>query len=64
MIDLDLEITLDAYCLVSLNEDTWIWHKRFAHASMDLIRKLTRKDLIVSLLKLNYIKDRICDLCQ
>ena len=37
MIDLDSKITLDASCLISLNEDTWIWHKRLAHASMDLI---------------------------
>ena len=64
MIDLDFKIILDATCLMSLNEDTWIWHKRLTHASMDLIRKLSKKDLVVSLPKLNYIKDRICDACQ
>ena len=53
MIDLDSKITLDASCLVSLNEDTWIWHMRLAHASMDLIGKLSRKDLVVGFLKLN-----------
>ena len=64
MVDLGLEITLDAYCLISLNKDTGIWHKRLSHASMDLIGKLLRKDLVVGLLKLNYIKNRICDICQ
>ena len=61
MIDLDFEITLHAYCLIIINEDTYIWHKRLAHTSVDLIGKLSRKDLVVGLPKLNYIKDRICD---
>ena len=64
MINLDSKTTLDASCLISLNEYSWIWHKRLAHASMDLIGKLSRKDLVVGLPKLNYIKDRICDACQ
>ena len=64
MIDLDLEIRLDASCLVSLNKDSWIWHKKHAYASMDLIGKLSRKDLVVNLPKLNHIKDGICDACQ
>ena len=29
-----------------------------------LDRKLLTKDLLISLLKLNYIKDKICDACQ
>ena len=61
MIDLNSEIALDASCLISLNDDTWIWHKRLAHASMDLIGKLSRKDLVIGLPKLNYIKDKMCD---
>ena len=64
MINLDLENSLNASYLVSLNEYSWICYKRLAHASMDLIGKLLRKDLVVDLLKLNYIKDRICDTCQ
>ena len=31
---------------------------------MDLIGKLSRKDLVIGLPKVNYIKDRICDACQ
>ena len=49
---------------VGKNKDTQIWHKRLAHASMDLIGKQLRKNLIVGLLKLNCIKDRICNACQ
>ena len=50
--------------MLSSNEDTWIWHKRHTHASMDLIGKLSRKDIVVGLPKLNYIKERICDAFQ
>ena len=60
MIDLDSKITLDASYLVSLNEDTWIWQKKLVDASMDLIGKLSRKDLVVGLSKLNYIKYQMC----
>ena len=42
MIDLDSRITLDSSYLISLNKDTWIWHKSLAYASMDLIAKLLR----------------------
>ena len=64
MTNLDFEITLDASYLISINEDIWIWHKRLTQASMDLVWKPSRKDLVVSLPKLNYIKDKICDACR
>ena len=58
MIELDSKVRLDASCFIILNKNSWIWHKRHVHASMDLIGKLSRKDLLIGLLKLNYIKDR------
>ena len=61
IINLDSKVTLDASCLVRSNEDTWIWHKRLAHASMDLIGKLSRKDIVIGLPKLNCINDKIYD---
>ena len=63
MINLDSEITYDASYLISLSEDTWIWHERLAHASTDLIGKLSKKNLVISLPKLNPMKDRIYDNC-
>ena len=45
MIDLKFEITFEATCLIILNKDTQIWDKRLARASMNFIRKLSRKDL-------------------
>ena len=63
MIDLDNKPNLDYKCLVSMNDNSWIWHKRFAHAIMDFINQLSKNDLVVSLPKLKFIKDKICDVC-
>ncbi|XP_060200433.1 uncharacterized protein LOC132628684 [Lycium barbarum] len=50
--------------LASMGEDPWMWHKKFGHASMRLIEKLARHDLVIGLPKLNYTKDHLCDSCQ
>ena len=49
---------------MSINDDSWIWHKRFAHASLNLIDKLSKNDLVVGLPKLKYVKDKIHNACQ
>ena len=64
MIDLEDKPYIDSKCLVSMNDDSWIWHKRFAHASMNLIDKLSKNDLVVGLPKLKFVKDKVCDACQ
>ncbi|XP_060170564.1 uncharacterized protein LOC132601497 [Lycium barbarum] len=51
-------------CLASMGEDPWMWHKKLGHASMRLIEKLTRHDLVIGFPKLNYTKDHLCDSCQ
>ena len=63
MIDLEDKPYTDCKCLASMNDDSWIWHKRFAHASMNLIDKLSKNDLVVGLPKLKYVKDKIYDAC-
>ena len=61
MVDLDSKSKLVPSCLVSLNKDSWLWHKLLDHTSIDLIGKLSKKDLVLALPKLDYIKDKICD---
>ncbi|XP_060187573.1 uncharacterized protein LOC132616852 [Lycium barbarum] len=51
-------------CLASMGEDLWVWHKNLGHASMRLIEKLARHDLVIGLSKLNYTKEHLCDSCQ
>ena len=64
MIKLEDKPYIDSKCLVRVNDDSWIWHKRFAHARMNLIDNLSKNDLVVSLPKLKYVKDKICNACQ
>lgn len=49
-------------CLVArnakINDSSWLWHHGLAHPSMDLLSKLIKEDLVVSLLKLNFEEDR------
>ena len=36
-------------CLVVVNNDVWLWHKRLRHASMHMILKLNKHDLVKGL---------------
>ena len=46
-------------CLSALNDkDSWLWHRRLAHASMDLISKLFTKNLVSGLPNLSFEKDK------
>ena len=55
-------------CLVAnnanSNESSWLWHRRLAYTNMDLISKLSRKDLVRGLSKLKYEINQICKACQ
>ena len=37
IIDLKCLAYQDVKCLVSVNSDSWLWHRRLGHASMDLL---------------------------
>ena len=50
-------------CLASVNDDTWLCHRRLGYASMHTISKLSKKNLVKGLPKLAYQKDLICDAC-
>ena len=47
-----------------VNEISWLWYRRLGHASMHTLSKLTAKDLVKDLSKLNFEYDHICDVCQ
>ena len=68
MVDLDDLPMKDGQCLVATSskciETSWLWHRRLGHASMYLISKLIRKDLVRDLPKLNFEKDKVCTACQ
>nr|XP_016514693.1 PREDICTED: uncharacterized protein LOC107831444 [Nicotiana tabacum] len=56
---------LDSHiCLASISDDPWLWHKKLGHASMHLIEKLSKHDLVIGLPKLNFSRNHVCDACQ
>jgi len=51
-------------CLLTKNEDSWLWHKRIAHIHMNHLNKLITKELINGLPKLKFEKDKVYKDCQ
>lgn len=51
-------------CLVALNDNSWLWHRRLAHVNFDLLNKVVSKDLVVGLPKIKLSKYHLCDACQ
>ncbi|GJR18447.1 retrovirus-related pol polyprotein from transposon TNT 1-94 [Tanacetum coccineum] len=38
----------------------WLWHRRLSHLIFDYINLLSKKDVVISLPKLKYVKDQLC----
>ncbi|GKC06518.1 retrovirus-related pol polyprotein from transposon TNT 1-94 [Tanacetum coccineum] len=43
---------------------TWLWHRRLSHLNFDYINLLSKKDVVISLPKLKYVKDQLCSSCE
>ena len=61
---IDLSTSNNLKCLVVSNEACWLWHRRLGHASMYLISKLVRLNLVRGIPQIKFEKDHICDTCQ
>nr|GEY76840.1 hypothetical protein [Tanacetum cinerariifolium] len=42
----------------------WLWHRRFSHLNFDYINLLSKKDVVIGLPKLKYVKDQLCSSCE
>ncbi|GJR64884.1 retrovirus-related pol polyprotein from transposon TNT 1-94 [Tanacetum coccineum] len=42
----------------------WLWHRRLSHLNFDYINLLSKKDIMIGLPKLKYVKDQICSSCE
>ncbi|GJV75998.1 retrovirus-related pol polyprotein from transposon TNT 1-94 [Tanacetum coccineum] len=42
----------------------WLWHRRLSHLNFDYINLLLKKDIVIGLLKLKYVKDQQCSSCE
>ena len=46
------------------NDISWLWHRRLGHASMNLMSKLIRKDLVRGLSKVRFETNKLCNAYQ
>nr|GEV46872.1 ribonuclease H-like domain-containing protein [Tanacetum cinerariifolium] len=53
-------------CLMAKATPTqaWLWHQRLSHLNFDYINLLSKKDIVIGLPKLKYIKDQLCSSCE
>ncbi|GKA87669.1 retrovirus-related pol polyprotein from transposon TNT 1-94, partial [Tanacetum coccineum] len=42
----------------------WLWHRRLSHLNFDYINLISKKDVVIGLLKLKYVKDQLCSSCE
>ncbi|KAK2364611.1 cysteine-rich RECEPTOR kinase [Trifolium repens] len=64
MLDLDDNCLSGAKCLITKNDESWLWHRRMAHLNFDLLNKIASKDLVIGLPKIRFSRDHLCDACQ
>jgi GAG-pre-integrase domain len=51
-------------CLSFITSDSWLWHRRLGHASMDSIKKMVSLELVRGLPIKKYELERLCDACM
>ncbi|GKB64093.1 retrovirus-related pol polyprotein from transposon TNT 1-94 [Tanacetum coccineum] len=53
-------------CLMEKASPTqaWLWHRRLSHLNFDYTNLLSKKDVMIGLLKLKYVKDQLCSSCE
>ncbi|GJR86983.1 retrovirus-related pol polyprotein from transposon TNT 1-94, partial [Tanacetum coccineum] len=42
----------------------WLWHRRLSHLNFDYNSLLSKKDVVIGLPKLKYVKDQLCSSCE
>ncbi|GJU49245.1 retrovirus-related pol polyprotein from transposon TNT 1-94 [Tanacetum coccineum] len=42
----------------------WLWHQRLSHLNFDYINLLSKKNIVIALPKLKYVKDQLCSSCE
>ncbi|GJT10779.1 retrovirus-related pol polyprotein from transposon TNT 1-94 [Tanacetum coccineum] len=65
-ISLQETTSLTPICLMAKASPTqaWLWHRRLSHLNFDYINLLSKKDVVIRLPKLKYVKDQLCSSCE
>nr|GEX06657.1 hypothetical protein [Tanacetum cinerariifolium] len=48
----------------ALPTQAWLWHRRVSHLNFDYINLLSKKDIMIGLPKLKYVKIQLCSSCE
>nr|GEY28637.1 retrovirus-related Pol polyprotein from transposon TNT 1-94 [Tanacetum cinerariifolium] len=61
-ISLQESTSLTLLCLMAKASSTqaWLWHRRLSYLNFDYINLLSKKDVVIGLPKLRYVKDQLC----
>ncbi|GJS19852.1 retrovirus-related pol polyprotein from transposon TNT 1-94 [Tanacetum coccineum] len=53
-------------CLMAKASPTqaWLWHRRLSHLNFDYLNLLSKKDVVIGLPKMKYVKDQLCSSCE
>nr|GFA78346.1 retrovirus-related Pol polyprotein from transposon TNT 1-94 [Tanacetum cinerariifolium] len=54
------------FCLMAKATPTqaWLWYRRISHLNFDYINLLLKKDIVIGLLKMKYLKDQLYSSCE
>ncbi|GJU24537.1 retrovirus-related pol polyprotein from transposon TNT 1-94 [Tanacetum coccineum] len=56
--------TLICYMTKASPTQAWLWHRRLSHLNFNYINLLSKKDIVIGLPKLKYVKDQLCSSCE
>nr|GFA04511.1 retrovirus-related Pol polyprotein from transposon TNT 1-94 [Tanacetum cinerariifolium] len=48
----------------ALPTQAWLWHRRLSYLNFDYINLLSKKDVVIGLPKLKYVKGQLCSSCE
>nr|GFB17685.1 retrovirus-related Pol polyprotein from transposon TNT 1-94 [Tanacetum cinerariifolium] len=52
-------------CLMAKASPTaWLWHRRLSHLNFDYINLLSKKDVVIGVPKVKYVKDQLYSSCE
>src|ERR1044072_9262210 len=54
----------NAKCLLSVNEEQWVWHRKLGHVSLRRISQLNKLELVRGLPNLKFTSEALCEACQ
>nr|GEZ89962.1 retrovirus-related Pol polyprotein from transposon TNT 1-94 [Tanacetum cinerariifolium] len=54
------------FCLMAKATPTqaWLWHRRLSNLNFHYINQLSKKDIVIGLPKLKYVRDQLCSSCE